>query len=359
MKKIVAAERDRSKGRKLKLTKADRVYIGLDVHKRTIHVAVRINGMLYETAIVQTYKQLLQLLALYRVAVIKVVYEAGPTGYGLYRLLVAEGYPAEVVDPGETPESRKRRSKTDRIDCRKLAEHAEKGTLKAVFVPSEEEEADRQVSRLREQVKQKRKRVMAQIKSLLLQHGLKEPAGLAKWSAEGVEELKRLEVCWQLRFSLDTYIEEYEHLGEQMRKVEAKQKELSGEKRHAPAVTILRSHPAVGPVTAITFRTEVFSPERFKTGHQVSKYLGLDPVVRESGEHSTTVGISRAGRPYVRGLLVQAAWRWIKADPRAAEFFRRVTSNTGNSKKAVVALARKLAVVLWTMLRNGELYRAA
>jgi transposase len=169
-----------------------------------------------------------------------------------------------------------------------------------------------------------------------------------------------MEVCWQLRFSLDTYIEEYEHLGEQMRKVEAKQKELSGEKRHAPAVEILQSHPAVGPVTAIAFRTEVFSPERFKTGHQVSKYLGLDPVVRQSGEGSAkTIGISRAGRPYVRGLLVQAAWRWIKVDKRAAEYFRRVTSNTGNSKKAIVALARKLAVVLWTILRNGELYRAA
>jgi transposase len=110
----------------------------------------------------------------------KVVYEAGPTGYGLARALQKAGLPIQVLAPGKIEREPNPGSKTDRLDCRKLAEYAEeKKSLKAVAIPTEEEEADRQVWRLRDQLMTQQRRVKQQIKSLLLQNSLAEPEGLS------------------------------------------------------------------------------------------------------------------------------------------------------------------------------------
>jgi hypothetical protein len=111
-------------------------------------------------------------------AVAQIVYEAGPTGFGLPRRLRAEGYTAQIIAPSKLLTSVGLEAKSDRLDCRRLAQLSAKGLLHPVRVPTEPEEADRQVLRLREQLIRKSRSIQQQIKALLLQHGVAEPDGL-------------------------------------------------------------------------------------------------------------------------------------------------------------------------------------
>ena len=176
-----------AKGKRLAVTEADRVVVGLDVHKREIHAAVRVNGQEVGTHVLPARPAAVEkFLAPYRPGLKHVVYEAGPTGYGLARHLRSAGVPVDVIAPSKTPQTPGDRSKSDRLDCLELARLDEANLLKAVGVPTEEEEAERQVIRLRDQAVDDRRRVRQRIKSFLLMHGLAEPAGLEHWSAAGV-----------------------------------------------------------------------------------------------------------------------------------------------------------------------------
>ena len=199
----------------------DRVVIGLDVHKKSIHAAIRVNGVEADTWVMPPApKAIVAAFIGLRGTPHKIVYEAGPTGFSLARALHEAQLCVEVIAPGKVPQPANRGNKSDRIDCRKLALYAEKDLLSAVAIPSEDEEASRQITRLREQVIKKIRRVKQQIKSLLLQYSIAEPAGLAKWSLAGVAALRKCRVPKELRFVIDTLLDELESRTQTLRRTE-------------------------------------------------------------------------------------------------------------------------------------------
>lgn len=355
MKRSVAQKR---RGVKVvRLESGERIYVGVDVHKRSYHVAIwsdRRGPLAYW---VQPAKAdvLVEKLLPYRARLVRLVYEAGPTGYGLVRALRAARIKADVIAPGSVPRPAVAGNKSDRVDCRKLAEDAPK--LKAICVPDEEEEADRQVVRLRWRMVEKCREVKQQIKGFLLQHGLAEPQGLDNWAKRAVAELRAVSLRAELRFALDVFLDEMEHAQRQVKRVTEKLKELEGTERHRADVAVLESAPGVGLITAMTFKTELVSPERFEDSREVSAIQGLAPRVEESGESRWEGPLLKGGNRYLRTILVEAAWRWVKQDPAAAKKYRKLLSNTGNNKKAIVGMARKLGIILWRMLTRGEKYR--
>ena len=240
-----------------------------------------------------------------------------------------------------------------------LAEYAAKGLLKPVAVPSETQEDDRQVQRLRDQLVQKRRCVKQQIKSLLLQHGVDEPSGLKRWTLAARAALRACRLGAELRLCLDTLLDLVEQIEGHVRAVERALRQLAATERHAEAAAIARTHPGVGPIVAMGFLVEVYRGGRFKTPGEVASYVGLAPRVRQSGQTRRDGPIMRTGRPALRALLVEAAWRWRMHDAAARRLFARLVHNTGSAKKAIVALARHLAINLWTMLTRREPYRAA
>jgi transposase len=340
------------------ITKKDCVYVGLDVHKRSVYATVRINGEEHGSKSLPADAEIVKnFLEKYRLGLRKVVYEAGPTGYGLARRLRENGIPAEVVAPGKIPRSAVEGSKSDRLDCRMLAEYAEKGLLKSVVIPTIEEEAFRQVLRLRSSLVEKRRRVKQQTKSFLLQYGLEEPEGLNHWSRKAVKALGEMELHSALRFTLDHLLEELFHLEEQLKKVGGQIKEQYSSKAYEKKAKILKSHPGVGEVTAAQMLAEVYQPERFENARQVAAYVGLAPRVRQSGESRKEGPLMKAGKGQLRASLVESAWSWIRVDRQAAKLYGRLVRNTGSPNKAIVAMARKILVHLWTMLVRQEAYR--
>lgn len=353
--------RQKSRVRKFdKVTCDDNVVIGLDVHKRSIHVAVRINGQLVTTFVMPAaIDPIIKTLRPLKPGLQKIVYEAGPTGYSLARAFKKINWPIEVIAAGKTPKESNQGGKSDRLDCKKLAEFAEKNMLKAVVIPTKQEEADRQVTRLLDHLKKKEKRVKQQIKSFLLQHGIKEPKGLSHWSNYGIDSLAELELNPELRFVLDVFLEELNFLKKQLKNARKKIKQMSKTERFADKKVLLETHPGVGWKTSIKFLTEVYQPERFTQTTHIGRYVGLAPLVRQSGETRKEGPLIKAGQGPLRCILIQAAWVWIRHDPHAARVYRRLVSNTGCPQKAITGIARRLAVNLWCMVTRNEEFRFA
>ena len=337
-----------------------KAFVGLDVHKKMIQVAVWAGGRIVGAWVMPAQvDKVVAMLAPYREAIGQVVYEAGPTGYSLARAARRAGLVVEVVAPGRSPRPAAREQKADRLDAERLAEYAAKGLLVAVAVPSETEEADRQLVRLREQLVNKRRRVKQQIKSFLLQHGVAEPRGLGAWSRAALAALRALSLRTTLRLCLGVLLDELDELVRHVRRLDQALRELAATARHAEAVALARTHPGVGPVVAMSYLVEVHRSGRFNEPGEVASYIGLAPRVRQSGQSRRDGPIVRTGRASVRALLVEAAWRWRVRDPSARRVFARLMRNTGSAKKAIVALARRLAVNLWAMLTRRAAYRAA
>ena len=349
-----------SESKSLVVASGDSVFVGLDVHRKKVYAAVRLNGRELTTFVAPAdTAKVVRSLSCWKVALKRIVYEAGPTGFGLARALRKAGLPTEIVAPGKTPQPANRDSKSDRLDCRKLAEFAEKGLLKSVSVPTEEEEADRQVMRLREQLTKKVRRVKQQIKGLLLMYGVAEPEGLKRWTKAGVAALAGLDLKPQVRLALDCLVEELTHLTSLRERTRSAMKTISRQKRHLGKERRLRTHPGVGETAALEFLTEVYQPERFEDAGALTKYVGLAPRVSQSGETRREGPLMKTGQGTLRALLVEASWKWVAQDEHAAAVFDRIWHNTGSKQKAIVAMARRMAVNLWCMLLRGEDYRRA
>jgi transposase len=345
----------------LSLDCGEAAHVGVDVHKATYQVAVCTD----RRGLIATWVQpadpglLVTKLLPSRSRIAQVVYEAGPTGFALARRLRAEGFQAEVIAPSRTPATPGPEPKNDRLDARRLATFAQKGLLTPVRVPTEQEEADRQVLRLREQLVRKARSIQQQIKAFLLQHGLADPAGLAHWSEAALRSLRGLELGVELRFCLDVMLDEFDHARGQVAKVTKRLRELSRSERHRAEVDRLRTVPGVGPITAMTFRVELPDPGRFDDAGQVARMIGLAPQVIQSGPTRRSGRLLKSGNARLRTVLVESAWRWIAGDESAARRYRQLVANTGSGKKAIVGMARRLAIVLWRMSVRGEPYRAA
>jgi transposase len=348
------------------VTGRDEAYAGLDVHKRTVAAAIRVNGAQVQVcSMPNDSRAVIATLAPYRKALRKVVYEAGPTGYVLARALQEAGFPVEVVAPSETARSSRRTGKSDRLDCRKLAGYAEgaahgtRGLIKPVAIPTEKEQEDRQMVRLRDQLTNKVRRVKVQMKAFLLEYGYPEPQGLSCWSNQAIEELRTMPLPTRLRLYLDALLEELGTLDRLRKKVLAELKQLAKERKYAQAMRRAKTHPGVGDTVAITFLTEVYRPERFTAATQVAAYVGLAPQVSQSGDTTRSGPTIKAGRDAFRGMLVEASWVWIQYDPHARKLYDRLVRNTGSGKKAIVGVARHMVMNLWAMVTRDEDYRCA
>jgi len=347
-------------GQVVVVTKDDVVCVGLDVHVKSFHVAIWKNGQIVWQGVIPAKAEvLIKLLAGVRAGLKKVVYEAGPTGYGLARALAREGIPVEVAAPSEIKRKSGKEAKSDRIDSRKLAEMASKGDLKYVRIPTEEEEADRQVVRLRDQLVDRRRKARQQIRGFMLQYGLETPRGLNQWSRKAVEELAAVPLRRELRYCLDKMLEEEEALRAKIQEIEKEISRLANEKRYVVKMDLVCSHPGVGRTVAMEFLTEVYRPGRFAHAGQVSKYVGLAPLRWSTGETAKDLGTNKSGRKRLRSMLIEAAWTWVRHDARARATYKHLAAQTASGKKAIVAMARKLVVNLWTMLCDGTFYREA
>lgn len=358
MGKIVASRGNQ--GKQIEFLDGETVDVGIDTHKKIFDVTLwseRRGTVVKRWAQPADSTVTAKTLAPLKARIRRVVYEAGPCGYGLARALRQAGFAVAVVAPSRTPKTPGQESKSDRLDSRKLAMWSAKNLLQPVQIPSEEEEGDRQVFRMREQMVKKRRRVKQQIKSFLLMHGIEQPEGLAHWTQQSVEALGQLPLSQALRFSLDCLLADLAHFQSQFKKADQATRALARTKRHSRGAHAMQSVSGVGAITAVAMRTELIAPQRFDNGLQVASMVGLAPWSSQSGQTRKEGPLIKCGNARLRTILIEAAWRWVAKDPWAAQRFAQLARTTGHKKKAIAAMARRLAIILWRINLTGEPYR--
>ncbi|UJX41312.1 IS110 family transposase [Desulfovibrio sp. JY] len=334
-------------------------FVGLDIHKNSYSVALRrVDGAVHTLVLSASPQALIDKLAALGITVAMAASESGPTGFHLARALTKAGIPNLVAAPSRIPRPVIWGAKTDRLDCVKLADYAAKGMLRPIAVPTEEQEAQRSLERRRHNLADDLRRVKLRIHSHLLFLGLTEPPNLKYWSKVAVASLLKLPMHQAARYTLESFVREMHAITSELSLVEQQLETICRQEEHDEVIKCLRTVPGVGPLIAATFRLELFQPERFSRAEEVTSYLGLAPMVRQSGESKGRAKLRPVGQTKLRSLLVEAAWKWRAHDPKAQAWYHKLLGKSGLAQKAITALARKLAIILWRLSLEKRVYRS-
>ncbi len=333
----------------------DAFWIGIDAHKSSYSVALRRPDEQTLTWIAPASpSHFVHQIKQIGIPVAGIAYEAGPTGFALARELRSAGYNVIVAAPSRIPRPVTAGAKCDRLDCIKLSSHAARGNLRPIAIPSVEDEALRSVLRRRHRVRDQVRRCKQRIKSHLLYLGLKAPAALTHWRSDCAEAVSRLAMHEGNRAVFDSLFRELTfHTGE-LGRIERQLADAVKSQQH---VRHLKSVAGVGSLVAASFALELFRPERFERADQVTSYLGLAPMVRQSGQRRSSARLRPVGQSRLRSLLIEAAWTWKSKDAYAGGIYNRILARTGLAQKAICAVARKLAIILWRLMIEGRDYR--
>jgi transposase len=257
-----------------------------------------------------------------------------------------------VVSPDDTGIT-SARAKTDKLDARTLANLLWKGELEAVWMPDERCRILRRRLARREQLVRSRSRAKNEIHASLQRRLQAKPPCSDLFGVKGRQWLASLELPLEERESVDAAMRHVEFLDTEIKAVE---KLIAGQALSWPEIRRLMTVPGVNLICAASFIAAVGNPNRFLTSRKLVAYLGLDPRVKQSGDTPARSGrISKRGSPMARWALVEAAWTAVLQPGPLHGFYERIKLRRGHGK-AIVATARKLAVLLWCMLTRGEDY---
>jgi transposase len=286
------------------------VYVGLDVHKDSIAVAYALGmGEVEQLGRIGTTKADIDRLCKRlqsKGRPVRVVYEAGPCGYGLYRELVQKGFDCMVCAPSLIPKKPGDRVKTDWRDAIKLVRALRASDLSAVYVPGVEDEAFRDLARAWAAAKADLRQARQRLKSFLLAHGLGY-TGTANWGPAHRRWISSYSFAshWQ-QLAFDEHRRTIEDRLAQCERLEAALREAVVEWRFYPAVLGLQTMRGVQFTTAVGMLSEVGDLSRFEHPRQLMAWLGVTPSEYSSGERRRQGSITKTGNSYARKLLVEA-----------------------------------------------------
>ena len=291
----------------------------------------------------------------------RVVFEIQPGAGPCADVLRSLGVPFRV---GNTTEDsfrwKHRKTKTDARDALQLAKLEAVGDLHPVHVPEASVREHASLQSERDGLVHDRTRVKNRIHALLACHWQDAPAGEALWPAAGLARLAVIKTEALARGSelggqLDRTLRHLVHLNELIAEVT---KRLDALAPTRPAIARLQTLPGIGPRTAEALVVTIDKPGRFRNGKQLGAYLGFVPRVYQSGETLRHGPITKAGNRRLRALLVQAAWVAVEHDAHWKALFERFGGATKPRRRtAIVAVARRLGIAAWALVRHGTTYQ--
>lgn len=258
---------------------------------------------------------------------------------------------------------RKVKKKNDRSDALKAAQLSAVNQIREVHIPTIEVRQWRALIAFRQQLVKRRGKVKNHIRDLLLTEGQILPRGAKCWTQLGVACLEAmakplaelgLHELWRGQLQI-----ELRQLREVQAEIALAEEKLDAIAAADPRIALLRTIPGVGPRLAEAIVAMLDRPERFHKAREVSAYIGMVPKQFDSGESERAGRITRHGSRLVRSLLVEVAWAGLRYNPWVRQTYQRISGGKKSRKKiAIVAVARRLLVRCWAMLRDGTSWRS-
>jgi transposase len=331
--------------------------IGLDLHKRETQVCI-----VDDTGTVQLERRIPTTRAAFTALLggrpaARLLLEAGTESEWVAQHLEALGHEVVVADPNYAPmySTRQRAVKTDRRDARGLAQACRLGAYRLVHRLSARQRQVRAELAVRDALVRTRTRYINLLRAALRQQGLRLPSGRTE---QVLPRLARMTLPPGLAATVAPLLALLAPLQHELAAADAR---VAAVAASDPAVRHLDAVPGIGPVTAAAFVAALDDVTRFRSAHQVQAYLGLIPRERSSGERQHRGAITKHGNSRVRWLLVEAAWRLRRSRHPAhaplQAWAARIEARRGK-RVAVVALARRLAGILYALWRDGSTYGA-
>ena len=359
--------------------------IGLDVHKETIAVAVALpgrGGPEYRGEIANQPKVLQKWLDRlhqeFGGALLLFCYEAGPCGYGLYRWLTEAGHDCHVVAPSLIPKKAGERIKTDRRDALKLARLLRSGELTTVWVPDTDQEAMRDLTRARDDMKSQERKARQQLNAFVLRHAHHWPRGKTRWTAAHYNWLES--ICFEqpwLQIVLQEYIDAVKAATQRVADLTDQLLRALPSWSLAPVVDALVALRGIDKLAAMVLLAELGDISRFDSPRLLMAYLGLVPSEHSSGGRRRQGAITLTGNGHARRMLVESAWSYRfparqtmhlkrkakaaspearaiawRAQKRLCGRYRQLTQAGKNTKLVCVAIARELVGFIWDIVRH-------
>jgi transposase len=359
----------------------------MDTHKKEHRVAVLYpqTGELQEFAVkntVQDITKMVKRIHKHSGGKVRFCYEAGVCGFVLKRRIESLGAACAVIAPSLVPTKPGERIKTDRRDAKKLLGQFVAGQLTEVYAPDRQQEAARELTRLRQTAHENLKRIRHQVVKLLTRHGYLYSQG-RHWTARHLAWLRSLEFDLpDLREVFESYFTELQHCLQRLAALDKQVEQLAQREPYRELVGLLRCFRGIDTLTAITVLTELFAWGRFASPAALMAYLGLVPSEYSSGPSRRPGAITKTGNERVRRLLVESGWHyrhrpWVsrelkrrrqgqpqwainladRAMLRLYQRYERLLERGKVPNQAVVAVARELTGFLWAVLREYQLRR--
>ena len=277
------------------------------------------------------------------------VMEAGSTCYPVYDALIERGIKPKVAHPLYL-KSYSGLKKTDKVDARRMALMLKAGIIPEAHIPSVEVREARELVKQHASIVQHRTMEICKAKALLLRHRIKYPSNLFGKKADWFE---LTEYPAGVKLLLSQAYKSVQFLSEQKKQVD---RVIENRAKLNPDAVILHSIPGIGWYGAFLLAVYIDDAERFGSCEQLVSYAGLAPTIHQSGKTLHMGRISKLGRPEIRGLLGQCAWVAVGTKNRFRKKYLKVKRKRG-TKKAIVAVARKMLVTAYYLLKKREQYK--
>jgi transposase len=326
--------------------------IGLDLHRDFCEVAICEDGVVRSAGRVKMAPEGLETLAASLVPTDRVALEVSGGAWEVARILEPHVERVVVVSPDDTGIAQAR-TKTDRLDARALASLLWRGELEAVWMPDERARVLRRRLARREQLVRTRTRVKNEVHAVLMRRLKGKPPCSDLFGVKGRKWLRRLTLPPEEQETVQAALR---HIAFLDREIEQVERMIAKQMLGWPEAKRLMTVPGVNLIAAASFLAAVGDIARFRSPEKLVAYLGLDPRVRQSGEQPARSGsITKRGSVSARWALVEATWSVVNQPGPLRAFYLRIRSRRGHGK-AIVATARKLAVLFWCMLTRGQDY---
>ena len=375
------------------------VYVGMDVHKCSIDMAIAAGEA---NSPVRSYGQIDNRLGILDRVIgklqskgseLRFVYEAGPCGYQIHRHLTAKGYHCSVVAPSLIPKRAGVRIKTDRRDAINLVRLFRAGELTSIYIPTEEDEAIRDLLRCRDDMKRLQRKARQRLLAFLLRNGHRYSA-TRHWTKAHIKwlgDIKFGHAAQQIVF--EEYLDSINECTERVERITGQIRSQVPLWGRAPFVKAYQALRGVSLIVATTVVAEIGDMRRFNNPRELMAYLGLVPSEHSSGKTVRRGPITKTGNGHARRVLVEAAWTYRmwprksqtilkrqeqlpksicdvswKAQMRLHNRYWRLRMRGKSKQATITAVARELSAFIWaidrevqqaSLMKNARLFEEA